>query len=424
MDSSAWSSSDGGSWRQQNDFPIYRVSRSVAGTMLGISRQYSKNITDLPFGDQLTQEYGPRSYIRLGVFVDTAGNGTNLPSLWIFLLIVLGILLAVIALTSIMMHYLQRRRRQALRRRVANGEVDLEALGIKRLTVPQHLLDKMPLYKYGSSGAVLPPSAAKESAAATDKLESAHSSRPSSPELSAQPARTKQGSFRPTTMSQPTCAICLDDYVPVSDESEGTTVRELPCHHIFHPECVDAFLKDNSSLCPICKRTALPKGYCPRTITNAMVRRERLMGRVRQRQRTNPSNNAAAEAQETEDTVPPLSSFGRSMRSGTRTFSGMVGIGSGRRISSAPTPTSQPMTEMQPPAPTLARSNSTNASSSPAPQNSHPQPPATPGRREWARQRAVNMLGGRAAPDADEEEQRTTPKWRKAIRGVFPGFGR
>lgn len=47
-----------------------------------------------------------------------------------------------------MMHWVQRRRREALRRRISNGEVDLEALGIKRLTVPQDIIDKMPMYTY------------------------------------------------------------------------------------------------------------------------------------------------------------------------------------------------------------------------------------------------------------------------------------
>ena len=78
--------------------------------------------------------------------------------------------------------------------------------------------------------------------------------------------------------SQPTCAICLDDFVP-----GGTTVRELPCKHIFHPECIDSFLRENSSLCPMCKKTVLPKGYCPAMVTNAMVRRERLVRRMRDR---------------------------------------------------------------------------------------------------------------------------------------------
>jgi hypothetical protein len=77
---------------------------------------------------------------------------------------------------------------------------------------------------------------------------------------------------------QPTCPICLDDFVPAE-----TIVRELPCKHIFHPECIDPFLRANSSLCPMCKKSTLPAGYCPVQVTNIMVRRERLIRRMRQR---------------------------------------------------------------------------------------------------------------------------------------------
>ncbi|KAI6807939.1 hypothetical protein KC327_g13271 [Hortaea werneckii] len=458
MNSNEWWLGEGGTWKRQNDYPVYALPGSIATSLLGVSRMYSGNMSSVPFGEELTDTYDPDGYIRLFVDIDTAGSGTQLPSLWIFLLIVLGVLISVVAVTSLTMHFLQRRRRMALRRRVANGEVDLEALGIKRLTVPQDILDKMPLYKYGSTGELLPPSAAAAVAAnakegvEADKLESASSSRPSSPapDASPTPARrghrksrqTQQQSFRPTQMSQPTCAICLDDYVPVSAESEGTTVRELPCHHIFHPECVDAFLKENSSLCPICKRTVLPQGYCPRNVTNAMVRRERIMNhrRARQQQR-NAADQAESQRDDATDPPPPptgLAGLGHRIRN----ISGSLGLRPtsrpvDRRVVSAPPASgpnsSQPMTDLPPPeapAPALTRSNSASTGDVPsrAQSNTTVQPDSTPGRREWARQRAVNMLGRRAAPpegggeDGDEEDR--TPRWRKVFRGVFPGFGR
>ncbi|KAI7100897.1 hypothetical protein KC324_g21039 [Hortaea werneckii] len=241
-------------------------------------------------------------------------------------------------------------------------------------------------------------------------------------------------------MSQPTCAICLDDYVPVSAESEGTTVRELPCHHIFHPECVDAFLKENSSLCPICKRTALPQGYCPRNVTNAMVRRERIMNhrRARQQQR-NAADQAEAQRDDATAEPPPTGLAGLGHR--IRNISGSLGLRPpsrpvDRRIVSAPASgpnSSQPMTDLPPPAapaPALTRSASASTTDAPSRAQSRTtvQPDSTPGRREWARQRAVNMLGRRAAPpeggEEDDEGDRRTPRWKKVLRGVFPGFGR
>ncbi|XP_019858356.1 PREDICTED: E3 ubiquitin-protein ligase RNF13-like [Amphimedon queenslandica] len=44
-----------------------------------------------------------------------------------------------------------------------------------------------------------------------------------------------------------TCCVCVDDFKP------GQEVRQLPCQHIFHPSCIDEWLSDHSSVCPLCK---------------------------------------------------------------------------------------------------------------------------------------------------------------------------
>ncbi|KAK4542786.1 hypothetical protein LTR36_006162 [Oleoguttula mirabilis] len=125
---------------------------------------------------------------------------------------------------------------------------------------------------------------------------------------------------------------------------------------------------------------------------------------------------------ELSDDVPPLSS-----RLRTRTFSGLAQLRIGRRISSAPTPASQSMMVDMPRSPAAPAfvQRSSSATSSPTRRGRVVQPPSTPSRREWARQRAVAMLGRRAEAgvDADEEERAATPGWRKALRGVFPSGG-
>jgi hypothetical protein len=190
------------------------------------------------------------------------------------------------------MHLVQRRRRERLRRRVASGEIDLEQLGIKRLTVPRSVLDTMAVYTYpdpeklelyARPGFDSPTNKNGEIQPTTAKPQSTVEPTEKELETGAVGAQKKVTTTtrQPQTMSaatQPTCAICLEDFVPLE-----STVRELPCRHIFHADCIDPFLRENSSLCPLCKKTSLPKGYCPPVITNAMVRRERMMRRMRTR---------------------------------------------------------------------------------------------------------------------------------------------
>ncbi|KAJ9450445.1 E3 ubiquitin ligase BIG BROTHER-related [Diplonema papillatum] len=42
------------------------------------------------------------------------------------------------------------------------------------------------------------------------------------------------------------CNVCLADY------ENGEELRVLPCMHLFHPECVDRWLRDNA-VCPTCR---------------------------------------------------------------------------------------------------------------------------------------------------------------------------
>ncbi|KAG0224575.1 hypothetical protein BGW42_004994 [Actinomortierella wolfii] len=52
--------------------------------------------------------------------------------------------------------------------------------------------------------------------------------------------------------AQTMCAICLAEY------EVGEHVRTLPCYHQFHQMCIDPWLLQIASLCPICKRDLWP----------------------------------------------------------------------------------------------------------------------------------------------------------------------
>ncbi|KAJ1660179.1 hypothetical protein IWQ61_000860 [Dispira simplex] len=44
-----------------------------------------------------------------------------------------------------------------------------------------------------------------------------------------------------------TCAVCIDEI------ERGQLVRQLPCNHLFHLECIDEWLTEKSGVCPLCK---------------------------------------------------------------------------------------------------------------------------------------------------------------------------
>jgi len=396
--SPAWDLGDGGQWRQQNSYPVYAIPPGSANLLLSESALYSGNMTSVPFGGNLTGEYDSRDYVRLYMDLATASS-SGLPSLWVFLLIIVAVLLAIVGSISLMMHIVQRRRRELLRRRVANGDVNLEALGIKRMTVPQELLDRMPMYVYERSDRaddhpVGPISQNNVESGLAADVTSHKEPRLSSVDLNKgrQPIRSH--------FDQPTCAICLDDF-----EHGESNVRQLPCEHIFHPECVDEFLRDNSSLCPLCKVSALPKGYCPTTITNAMVRRERLIRRLRpDAERAGSIDSQALR----HFSMPSRNPFSRTRRptvaSSDVELERRDGNTSGNMASAH-------LDSVD----TSADHTETNLDPGPAPPSN-----ARQARREWARRRALAMLGQRPAPAVDDPAQATRSRWRKWVDGVFP----
>lgn len=294
-DSAFWDLQDGGSWKTAYQYPVYAVPGAVGNELMHQLALYSGNMTAVPHGHEISEIPGvdARDYVRLYTQLSVASSST-LPSLWVFILVVLAVLVLVLGGTSASMHLIQRRRRKSLQRRVASGEVNLEALGIKQLTVPPAYIEQLPLFTYSSESEKSEPSSPRKTSQGTDTNDEASMIGPLPLLTPIEPPKPSQiivindmKSTRDSVIvhrflpySQPTCPICLEDYV-----SHETEIRELPCGHIFHPDCIDTFLGNNSSLCPMCKKSCLPLGFCPTKITNAMVRRERNLRRIRSRVR-------------------------------------------------------------------------------------------------------------------------------------------
>ncbi|RKO88642.1 hypothetical protein BDK51DRAFT_13762, partial [Blyttiomyces helicus] len=52
----------------------------------------------------------------------------------------------------------------------------------------------------------------------------------------------------PTDPARP-CSICLECF------RDRDLVRQLPCRHFFHVQCIDRWLVQRTSVCPLCRVT-------------------------------------------------------------------------------------------------------------------------------------------------------------------------
>lgn len=291
INNEVWNLHDHGAWQTSSKFPVYAVSGAVGASMMSELGLYAGNVSSVPYGKNITELYSPSAddYVRIWTEIHVS-TPNSLPTIWVFILVCIGVLFAFVALVSALMHYFQRRRRTSLRHRVMSGEVNLEAMNIKRVPVPIEHVKRFPLftYNYDPTYSSTPPSPISLRPPPYAHVREA-SSASAGPIIKSAPTVSEMGLVNPTAKStvtgvtnvststdyQPRCTICLDEF-----ENKVTIIRELPCGHIYHPECIDEYLSENSSLCPQCKASMLPKGHCP-PISNAMVRRERALRRLR-----------------------------------------------------------------------------------------------------------------------------------------------
>ena len=323
-------------------------------------------------------------YVRLYTTFGLNG-GSNLPTLWAFLLIVLAVVLFIIFLTSVSMHYYQRRNRRALERRIRNGEVDLETLGIKRLRVPQNAVNNLPSFIFVPNES------------SSNQPNEPGNSTSQGPSGSAVPASSTSDR---TVWGEKHCPICLEDFIP-----HETTVRSLPCRHIYHPECIDKFLLDSSSLCPVCKARVAPldqNPYIHGPVTNAMVRYERRARRLRLAREMRQAQAARGEIPR-EENIGRLSNLRRACGRDRRIFSAP---------NAAPTTSQTEMAEVGNRAVT-----SPIAASNPEASAMQTGPPAdTRLRREWMSRR-MGALAGRqpTVEEAEAEREARMPACRSSL---------
>ncbi|OGM49086.1 RING finger domain protein [Aspergillus bombycis] len=317
-----WSLKGGGDWKSRNILPVYAIPGPAGATLMNQLAWYSGNTSHAHNGHPASASVTGRPDVRLLSLIDFERAQGKMPSLWGFILAILGTILVLSMIVLLCYQLVQKRRRERLQRRIESGEADMEMLGLHLMKVPQEILDTLPIYTYPDWSALgdtpesndkcsvqskeVPecteekektdtnPDAITADEVRDDKKDSQEKEEPGDEQLSGDAdnspstpsASQSQSSIntcpkgRPPKLkrlshSQTTCAICLEDFVP-----HKSTVRELTCNHIFHVECIDASLTRNSCLCPMCKKSVLPPGYYPVPITNRVVHRDFMMRRA------------------------------------------------------------------------------------------------------------------------------------------------
>ncbi|CAD6501485.1 BgTH12-01737 [Blumeria graminis f. sp. triticale] len=250
-----WDLGDNEAWKDTFQFPVYAIPTIIGAQLMTQLGLYSGNVTEVPHGYEIAGTTGtdPRDYVRLYTEIKIA-NDNRLPRFWA--LQIFTMLVVVSGGVTLLIYLMQNSHQKSLRRKIKSGKVNLGASRFKCLRVPASDIEKLPLFTYYLDK--------KEAQLSTNSIPTSISS-PIDKESLAYPLQPLV--YVITTMThrsesfpykrflphhQPICAFCFGAF-----RSGISQVRELPCHHIFHPTCIDSYLNSCSSLCPICKQSAL-----------------------------------------------------------------------------------------------------------------------------------------------------------------------
>ena len=64
---------------------------------------------------------------------------------------------------------------------------------------------------------------------------------------------TPEAHYDPSQIDSSDCTICLEGY------EDNVLIRKTPCHHVFHKECLEGWLTQYRSRCPLCQKDLKPK---------------------------------------------------------------------------------------------------------------------------------------------------------------------
>ncbi|KAF3028492.1 hypothetical protein E8E15_008222 [Penicillium rubens] len=229
---SRWATNDGDKWRMDNNYPVYAISGPAGATLINDLSWYSNKTPDSN-RDEWTEDFAlqtetNRLFARIETGKETEGAS---PSIWSFVLAIAGTVLILSIILMIIYRLVLRKRRVQLQRRVNAGQVDIEALALNQMTVPQEVVNKMPLYTYLEINPPAEPTLPQDNTSANpidhdsgDKANSlppnennhtqdeAGIQKPEAAMIKPGQNESRRSKYR-LSHTQTTCAICLDDFV-------------------------------------------------------------------------------------------------------------------------------------------------------------------------------------------------------------------
>lgn len=134
----------------------------------------------------------------------------------------------------------------------AGNEMELQPIQQSQNVVPRHIIESLPCYVYPDPSD-LSNKQAKENVIEVPDSKSDSNDQLETPSLPSPPSAPTPN-FRQLGNIPKDCEFCWDDFVP-----NESMVRELPCGHAFHPNCVDRYLTSYRDDCPKCRMKVLPQ---------------------------------------------------------------------------------------------------------------------------------------------------------------------
>lgn len=65
-----WGLNDGGKWKSSNKFPVYAIPSASGNQIMSQLALYTGNLTSVPNGHELANEFPPSDYVRLAIEID------------------------------------------------------------------------------------------------------------------------------------------------------------------------------------------------------------------------------------------------------------------------------------------------------------------------------------------------------------------